>query len=169
MIAWTLVERQVSQLKPSAKNPRSLSKEQAKQLKESVERFGLIDRPIINYDDTIIGGHQRILLCDAETIQCWCPHRLLSEDEADELSIRLNRNTGSWDYDILANQWDVDQLVSWGFNADEFFGEPKPKAGKSKYQITIDAASREELDSLESYVQQQLPAFEYKLKIKEPK
>ncbi len=169
MIAWTLVERNVSDLIPSQKNPRALSKEQGKQLKESIAKFGLIDRPIINQDNTIIGGHQRVLLCTDKVIQCWMPHRQLTDQEADELTIRMNRNTGSWDYDILANQWEIDQLIEWGFNEKDLFEDPEPKAGKSKYQIVINADSRESLDALEDQVQRHMPECDYKTKIKEAK
>lgn len=169
MIVWTLVERNIEDLKPSAKNPRTLSKEQAKQLERSIAKFGLIDRPIINFDDTIIGGHQRILLCKEKVIECWAPDHLLSEKDADELSVRLNRNTGSWDYDVLANQWEMDDLLEWGFSAKDLLEEPEPKTPKSKYQIVINADSRESLDALEDQVQRYMPECEYKTKIKEAK
>ena len=169
MIAWTLVERSISDLKPNPNNPRCLSKAQAEQLKISLKKFGLIDRPIINLDNSIIGGHQRILLCEEATIECWMPHRQLTKEEADEISIRLNRNTGSWDYDILANQWDVDQLIEWGFQERDLFEEREKKSVKSRYQVTLDAVSREELQIIEDKIQQYLPEHEYKLKIKEAK
>jgi DNA modification methylase len=41
----------------------------------------------------------------------------------EELCIRLNRNVGEWDWDILSNQWNIPDLVSWGFGADELFGK----------------------------------------------
>jgi hypothetical protein len=47
------------------------------------------------------------------------PDRALLEREVDELNIRLNRNHGEFDYDILANSWDVPDLLDWGFNPEE--------------------------------------------------
>ncbi len=51
-------------LHPYFKNPRQLSENQAKQLKTSLDKFGLIDRPVINKNGTIIGGHQRLAVMD---------------------------------------------------------------------------------------------------------
>lgn len=47
------------------------------------------------------------------------PDRMLTKEEVNELSIRLNRNHGEWDWDKLANEWELDELVAWGFNLDE--------------------------------------------------
>ena len=122
MIQWHLETRQVKELKPHPKNPRQLSKEQMKHLDESIETYGLIDKPIINTDNTIIGGHQRICILKAKKItevECWVPERELNSYEMDECNIRLNKNTGDWDYDILANQWEIPDLVKWGFKLDD--------------------------------------------------
>jgi DNA modification methylase len=47
------------------------------------------------------------------------PDQSLDQKDIDELNIRLNRNLGEWDFDILANQWDVDNLIEWGFTEEE--------------------------------------------------
>lgn len=52
-------------------------------------------------------------------IECMVPDRILDEKEVDELMIRLNRNTGEFDYDVLANVFDVPCLLDWGFLPDE--------------------------------------------------
>lgn len=125
MIKWHLETRKISELKDHPKNPRKLDKHQAEHLQKSLEKFGLIDKPIINLDNQIIGGHQRkniLKKMKVKDVECFVPDRLLTESEIDELNIRLNRNTGEWDWDILANQWDVEQLIDWGFKAEEFLG-----------------------------------------------
>jgi len=50
------------------------------------------------------------------------PSRTLTEREAEELAIRLNRNQGDWDFDMLANSFDMDTLEEWGFEEDELLG-----------------------------------------------
>ncbi len=122
MINWTLVKRKISDLKEHPKNPRTLSKDQAKHLKTSLDKFGLADKPIINQDGTIIGGHQRLkILSDMgyNEVECWYPDSELAEDEVDELNIRLNKNTGDWDWDILANEWEQQDLYEYGFTPEE--------------------------------------------------
>jgi ParB-like chromosome segregation protein Spo0J len=116
---WQLELIPFSIMKVHFKNPRSLSIEQHQQIDASMDRFGLIEKPVLNKDLTIIGGHQRIGILKAKGIEsclCWVPERLLTEVEVDELNIRLNKNTGEWDWEILANEWDQDKLLDWGFS-----------------------------------------------------
>jgi ParB-like chromosome segregation protein Spo0J len=122
MIKWHLETRKIRDLIPHPRNPRYLSKDQAKHLETSLDKFGLTDRPIVNLDNMIIGGHQRLNIIKKKKqkeIECWIPDRSLSTEEVDELNIRLNKNTGDWDFDILANQWDETLLLEWGFTPQE--------------------------------------------------
>lgn len=137
MIEWHLETYRIKKLKDHPKNARTLSKSDHAQLTKSIDKFGLIDKPIINTDGTIIGGHQRIkiLLEMGETeVEVWMPNRELEEYEVDELNIRLNRNTGEWDWDIIANEWEVEDLHEWGFSEHELFafGEEEKDDGKAK-------------------------------------
>jgi DNA modification methylase len=123
-ITWTLQTVDVASLTDYFKNPRSLSKEQFAQLKTSLDKFGMIDKPIINLDaaHTVIGGHQRLHVIRSEGIkqvEAWIPSRELDGREVEELNIRLNKNTGAWDFDVLANAWDVPDLLEWGFSEKE--------------------------------------------------
>jgi DNA modification methylase len=123
-ITWTLRTFDIASLTDYFKNPRSLSKDQFAQLKTSLDKFGMIDKPIINADDahTVIGGHQRLHVLRAEgvkSVECWYPSRLLDEREVEELNIRLNKNTGNWDFDVLANSFEILDLVEWGFTEKE--------------------------------------------------
>jgi len=105
-------------------NPRSLSKDQYKNLKNSITRFGLVDPIIVNSNEKrkniVIGGHQRLKIAkemgivDIPTVEV----NLTLEKER-ELNIRLNQNTGAWDWDSLANNFDIDDLMNWGFDEIE--------------------------------------------------
>ena len=54
----------------------------------------------------------------------------LTYEKERELNIRLNKNTGEWDMDNLANFFDMDELVEWGFDEDELvLPEEEPIAG----------------------------------------
>ncbi len=50
-------------------------------------------------------------------IPCVFVHLDLEKEK--QLNIRLNRNGGQWDWDLLANNFDANDLVEWGFDADE--------------------------------------------------
>lgn len=128
MIEWTLTTLSLKNLKPHAKNPRQINKDQAKHLEELIKKFGLIDKPIVNLDNMIIGGHQRIKILKKlklKEVQCWVPDHLLSEEEIDHLCIGLNLNQGSFDFDILANEWNPIDLLKWGFTEEQLIGSAK--------------------------------------------
>jgi ParB-like chromosome segregation protein Spo0J len=51
---------EINKLKPATYNPRQISTKQYNDLKESIDKFGLVDPIIINKDFTVIGGHQSV-------------------------------------------------------------------------------------------------------------
>ena len=107
---------QIDKLKPATYNPRQISTKDFKSLKESITKFGLVDPIIVNKCYTIIGGHQRYKICkDLDYKDIGCIILDLNKEQERELNIRLNKNTGEFDMDILANEFDIDQLVDWGF------------------------------------------------------
>ena len=108
-------------------NPRQFKKEQYQNIKESLQRFGFVDPVIINKNkdrkNIIIGGHQRVKVAkDLEYTEVPCLELDLSLDKEKELNIRLNKNVGEWDYDILANLFDFNDLMDWGFTEDDLAG-----------------------------------------------
>lgn len=60
------------------------------------------------------------------------PDRALLDDEVDELNIRLNKNSGSFDYDMLADLWEPDFLVDCGFSPEDLFSDPEPSEKRKK-------------------------------------
>tara|TARA_R100000655_G_scaffold107158_1_gene157238 strand:+ start:156 stop:890 length:735 start_codon:yes stop_codon:yes gene_type:complete len=107
---------EIGKLKPAKYNPRQISTKQYKDLKESIKKFGLVDPIIVNKDVTVIGGHQRLKICkELKYKQIDCVVLDLSKEEERELNIRLNKSGGEFDMDILANEFNIDDLVDWGF------------------------------------------------------
>ena len=112
---------QIDKLKAATYNPRQISTKQYKDLKESINKFGLVDPIIVNEYFTenyyvVIGGHQRLKICkELGYKDIGCIILNLNKEQERELNIRLNKNTGTFDMDILANEFDIDQLVDWGF------------------------------------------------------
>ena len=109
-------EIEISKLKPAVYNPRQISTKQYNDLKKSIERFGLVDPIIVNKDNTVIGGHQRLKIIKSlgeKTIGCIVLN--LNKEQERELNIRLNKNTGDFDFDILSSEFDIEELVDWGF------------------------------------------------------
>ena len=109
-------EIEINKLKPARYNPRQISTKQYNDLKKSIERFGLVDPIIVNKDFTIIGGHQRYKICkELKHKEIDCVVLDLTKEQERELNVRLNKNTGDFDFDILGNEFSIDELVDWGF------------------------------------------------------
>ena len=105
----------ISELKQAEYNPRRLTTKQYSDLKASLEKFGLVDPIIINSDNTVIGGHQRLkIVRELGASEVPTVRVNLSKEDERELNIRLNKNTAEWDMDLLCN-FDIDNLLEWGF------------------------------------------------------
>jgi len=125
MINWTLQSFFIKDLKSHPKNPRQIKKEQLQQLENLIKKFGLIDKPIVNLDKTIIGGHQRIKILKKmkeRQVECWTPDLQLSDEDVEELLIKHNLNQGIWDWDILANNFEAIDLLAYGFTEQQLIG-----------------------------------------------
>ena len=122
--AKIIVNKKIDDLIFAEYNPRQLSKEQFKYLKDSLSRFGVVDPIIINKNSSrkniIIGGHQRCKVAKSIGIKSVpCLELDLTYDQERELNVRLNKNTGDWDFDALANNFDVEDLFEWGFDEND--------------------------------------------------
>lgn len=128
---WHLENRKVRDLQEWEGNPRIISKKGLKHLKESINRFGIVEPISITSDGVIIGGHGRkkaLQALDIEYVDCYVLDKSFSEfEDYKELNIRLNRNiAGEFDIDMLANDYEIEDLVDWGFEEFDFgLGEEK--------------------------------------------
>lgn len=121
---WHTEKRKVSDLVPTAHNPRKLTDKQSKDLEASLKKFDLVEIPAINLDDQILAGHQRLKILSSigrgdEIIDVRVPDRLLTKEECDEYIVRSNKNTGEWDLEKLTNCFDLSNLKEWGFDESE--------------------------------------------------
>lgn len=119
-LTWHTESRLVDDLIPYEKNPRTLSDKQRRDLEASITKFNLVEIPAINTDNTVVAGHARLKIMQAlgrgqEEIEVRVPNRLLSKSEFEEYLLRSNRNTGSWDYELLKS-FDTSFLLGIGFD-----------------------------------------------------
>ena len=120
-IKWTDAKRKLSELIPWDVNPRQMTEKQAAHLQTSIDKFGIAQPFLISPNNDIYDGHQRKSLLaimkqyghDAE-IPCRMSNRMLTDDERRELVIRLHENTGEWDWDMVPNLYDIEELGEWG-------------------------------------------------------
>jgi ParB-like chromosome segregation protein Spo0J len=146
----------INKLKPATYNPRQISTKQYNDLKKSIERFGLVDPIIINKNgNVVVGGHQRLKICkELKHTEIDCVVLDLSKEEERELNIRLNKNSGEFDMDILANEFDIDELTDWGFkhidldlNIDKIQKDLSDKI-ELQYKIEVEVISEKEQEIL---------------------
>lgn len=129
-INWKTEKRRVSDLRFFEGNPREATKKDVQDLDRSLERFNVAEPLVVNVGNEVIGGNfrlSRLRKMGVKEVDVRVPDRKLSREEAEELNLRLNKNQGRWDYDLLAN-FDKELLknVGWTegdickiFNLDE--------------------------------------------------
>jgi len=140
----------LSEIKPNPDNPRAIKRNQLKSLQKSLSDFPEMMklRPIVvDEDGVILGGNMRYqaLLANGATETEVETVSGLTPEQKREFIIKDNVAFGDWDWDALANEWDMGQLSEWGLdipepeNVDqeveevdvpEVAGEPDSQAGR---------------------------------------
>lgn len=116
--------QKVKELNPAPYNPRKWSEDAIAQLAESIKSFGLVDPILVNSaaerKNVVIGGHFRLKVAkDLGIKQVPVVYVDIPDIEREkELNIRLNKNLGDWDYDLLA-EFDESLLSEIGFDSEE--------------------------------------------------
>ena len=120
-ITWKNEKRKVKDLIPFKGNPRKAGEKEIKDLDKSLDRFNLATPLVINTDGEVIGGNFRLSRQKekgVEEVDVRVPNRTLTRKESEELNLRLNKNAGLWDKDILAN-FGEELLKDVGWSSDE--------------------------------------------------
>lgn len=104
----TWVSLSIDSLKPAAYNPRKKLKKGDKEyekIKKSIVEFGYVDPIIVNFDGTVIGGHQRLtVLSDLGYKEVQCVQvQIEDENKVKALNVALNKITGAWNEELLAD------------------------------------------------------------------
>jgi len=110
----------INKLIPNPNNPRLIKDDKFKKLVQSIKDFPeMLDiRPIVvNKDMVILGGNMRYKACkEAGVKEIPVIITDLSEEKQKEFLIKDNTAGGEWDWDIIANEWDIEQLTDWGLD-----------------------------------------------------
>lgn len=120
-----IVQVPVEELKPAEYNPRTFTEKEAENLRDSLLNFGMVDPVIVNSNperyNVIIGGHFRAREWQNlgyETVPVVYLDLTLEQEK--ELNIRLNKNTGEFDWKLLEEHFDREDLLAYGFDDAEF-------------------------------------------------
>tara|TARA_R110001583_G_scaffold7137_1_gene35507 strand:+ start:231 stop:1436 length:1206 start_codon:yes stop_codon:yes gene_type:complete len=119
-------KRKISELIRAEYNPRKISVVQLQELKDGIEEFGLVSPLVVNEHperkNIIVGGHQRLKLWEElgnKEVDCSIVN--LPLDKERKLNIKLNKNGGTFDDDLLKEFFDYEELIEWGFTVSELF------------------------------------------------
>lgn len=123
-IVWSISKVKVSDIKVNGYNPRKMSEIEKRDLQKSITEFGTVVPVVLNIgtrSNIIIGGEQRVKIyadLGMQEVECIVPSRELTLEEEKELNIRLNKNTGSWDENLLKD-FELEMLLDVGFGDEE--------------------------------------------------
>lgn len=122
-IVWTPKIVKIDSIDIFESNPRIITESGLKQLEESFDEVGMFQPLAINTDNKLLSGHARLMQLKKDgylEVTVMVPDRKLTPKQEKALVIRANKNVaGQWDFDVLANEFEFEDLIDWGFNADE--------------------------------------------------
>jgi DNA modification methylase len=119
------IKTKLSEVKLNPNNPRLIKDDNFKKLVQSIKDFPeMLDiRPIVvNADMVILGGNMRFKACKEAGLK-EVPIIIadnLTEEQQREFLIKDNVSGGEWDFEMLGNEWDVEQLEEWGLEVPSF-------------------------------------------------
>ena len=131
----------ISEIKLNPNNPRLIKDDKFAKLVKSVKEFPeMLDiRPIVvNSDMIILGGNMRFRACKEAGLK-EIPVIIaegLTEQQQKEFLIKDNVSGGEWDWDILANEWDNEELTEWGLDIPNFEVDQVLEAEEDDYDAT---------------------------------
>ena len=127
-ITWKIEKRKLKDLKPHPKNPREFTQKGMKDLENSINSIGFMQPININQDGVILSGHARTLKLKemGETeVDVYVPDRMLTPKQEEEVLVRANANTaGKWDWDLLANNFELEEINEWGLEVPDVENMP---------------------------------------------
>jgi ParB-like chromosome segregation protein Spo0J len=119
----------ISEVKPNPKNPRIIKDGKFQKLVKSIQEFPdmLNKRPLVVFTDVdnkyvVLGGNMRLKACKEIGLK-EIPIIIAdewTEEQKNEFLIKDNVGFGEWNWDSLANEWDVEKLEEWGLDVPNF-------------------------------------------------
>jgi DNA modification methylase len=128
----------IAAIKPNEENPRFITDAKFKKLVKSIKDFPemLEARPlVIDEDNVVLGGNMRlkalrsagVFEIPVKRVEGW------TAEQKKEFIIKDNLGYGEWDWELVANGWDAEQLEDWGLDIPSFEIEPEAEAVEDDY------------------------------------
>ena len=163
----------ISDIKVNPNNPRLIKDDKFTKLVKSIKDFPeMLDiRPIVvNKDMIILGGNMRYKACkEAGLKEVPIIITDLTEEQQREFLIKDNTSGGEWDWNMIANEWDVEQLGEWGLDvpinlSPDEFGEDfsLPSGDKAPFQQMTFTLADEQAEQIKNAIADIKVTDEYK-------
>lgn len=161
-----IVPIQKVHLSPS--NPRVIKDHKFRKLVQSIREFPemLNMRPIVVDEEMVVlGGNMRLRACrEAGLVEVpIIKASNLTEEQKKEFVIKDNSSFGEWDWDLLANEWDIQDLDQWGLDipASYFDDDKEPEFDKDILDQQLDTYINSKIKQITLYFDNQ--QYEYVL------
>jgi hypothetical protein len=153
----------ITDLIPNAENPRVIKKERLEKLKKSIDEFPKMFRyrPIVvDSNNMVLGGNMRLNALIALGFEHIPDNWVVKADDLTEDEIRRfiivdNIGFGEDDFEMLYNEWDIDELKEWGFE-DKSWKESKEVSDDfnidDNFTYTIQFNSSRELEQFKEWI-----------------
>jgi len=164
----------ISEVKVNPNNPRLIKDDKFAKLVQSIKDLPqmLAIRPIVvNADMIVLGGNMRLKACKEAGLK-EVPIIIadnLTEEQQREFLIKDNVSGGEWDWQMLANDWDAQELEEWGLDVPEFAGIEigsdeftLPDGDKAPFQQMTFTLADEQADQIKNAIADIKETEEYK-------
>ena len=120
----------IKEIIPNKQNPRFISDNKFEKLVQSIKDFPemLEKRPlVVDENMVVLGGNMRLKALQKaglkeitiDIAEGW------TEEQKKEFIIKDNVGFGEWDWDTLANIWDINSLKDWGLDVPDYYELPE--------------------------------------------
>jgi hypothetical protein len=135
----------ISEVKNNPNNPRVIKNDDFKKLVKSIKEAPWmleLRSIIVNDDNVVLGGNQRLRACKEAGLKEIYIIRAssLTEEQQREFTIKDNSSYGEWDWDMLANKFETDELSDWGLRLPKIYfdDDEDPVIDKDSFAKTMD-------------------------------
>lgn len=136
----------IEKVRLSANNPRVIKNDKFKKLVKSIKDFPdmLKLRPIVVDETmTVLGGNMRLRAClEAGLKEVYIIKASeFTDEQKKEFVIKDNSSFGEWDWDLLANEWNIDELDAWGLDLPKVYFEEdnEPEFDEDELAMNLDS------------------------------
>ena len=129
----------IGKIKANPNNPRTIKDDKFFKLVQSLKdlpEMAKVRPVVVNQDMVVLGGNMRL---KAMKEAGWkeAPVEIVDwdEDKQRQFIIKDNVGFGEWDWEMLANEWDAEQLDDWGLDIPAFDDPKKLQAEEDDYEM----------------------------------